>query len=257
MNIFKLLKFRKILFCLLKACFMMLFNILFLIILVDEFINISLLANIFWFRFIYFSLFYSILFYLFCFYLRKELDNLEKISKIKNFKKKEKFLEKFKKNYKELNRKEDIKKRILVREKSYCDFKAPNFNKQIKLIKSNFLVNTDKSKETKCKEKNKIEKTTEKNIISQKNKKKISIVKLISKIFLILFFTIMYLGAIILYPGTYLFLLFILFFYSLSGIIGKILIISFVILVLAIPYILFFGDEDMKKDFYDIWIDKE
>ena len=242
MNIFKLLEFRKILFCLLKACFMMLFNILFLIILVDEFINISLLANIFWFRFIYFSLFYSILFYLFCFYLRKELDNLEKISKIKNFKKKEKFLEKFKKNYKELNRKEDIKKRILVREKSYCDFKAPNFNKQIKLIKSNFLVNTDKSKETKCKE---------------KNKKKISIVKLISKIFLILFFTIMYLGAIILYPGTYLFLLSILFFYSLSGIIGKILIISFVILVLAIPYILFFGDEDMKKDFYDIWIDKE
>lgn len=67
----------------------------------------------------------------------------------------------------------------------------------------------------------------------------------------------MYLGAIILYPGTYLFLLSILFFYSLSGIIGKILIISFVILVLAIPYILFFGDEDMKKDFYDIWIDKE
>ena len=248
MNIFKLLEFRKILFCLLKACFMMLFNILFLIILVDEFINISLLANIFWFRFIYFSLFYSILFYLFCFYLRKELDNLEKISKIKNFKKKEKFLEKFKKNYKELNRKEDIKKRILVREKSYCDFKATNFNKQIKLIKSNFLVNTDKSKETKCKEKN---------IISQKNKKKISIVKLISKILLILFFTIMYLGAIILYPGTYLFLLSILFIYSLSGIIGKILIISFVILVLAIPYILFFGDEDMKKDFYDIWIDKE
>ena len=67
----------------------------------------------------------------------------------------------------------------------------------------------------------------------------------------------MYLGAIILYPGTYLFLLSILFIYSLSGIIGKILIISFVILVLAIPYILFFGDEDMKKDFYDIWIDKE
>ena len=36
----------------------------------------------------------------------------------------------------------------------------------------------------------------------------------------------------------------ILFLYFLSGIIGKILTISFVILVLAIPYILFFGDEE-------------
>ena len=105
MNIFKLLEFRKILFCLLKACFMMLFNILFLIILVDEFINISLLANIFWFRFIYFSLFYSILFYLFCFYLRKDFNNIDNLPKIKPLKKKRKFLEKFKNNYKESNKK--------------------------------------------------------------------------------------------------------------------------------------------------------
>lgn len=54
----------------------------------------------------------------------------------------------------------------------------------------------------------------------------------------------MYLGVIILYPGTYIFLLFILFLYFLGGIIGKILTISFVILALAIPYILFFGDEE-------------
>ena len=66
MNIFKLLGFRKILFCFFKACLIMAFNIFFLLILIDEFISLPVLANIIWVKFIYFPLFYSILFYLFC-----------------------------------------------------------------------------------------------------------------------------------------------------------------------------------------------
>lgn len=205
MNIFKLLGFRKILFCFFKACLIMAFNIFFLLILIDEFISLPVLANIIWVRFIYFPLFYTILFYLFCFYLRKDFNNIDNLPKIKPLKKKRKFLEKFKNNYKESNKKYNIKKKILLLRK---------------------------------------ERSIKKSIISQKNKKKISKIKLVSKIFLILFFTIMYLGVIILYPGTYIFLLFILFLYFLGGIIGKILTISFVILVLAIPYILFLEDEE-------------
>ena len=250
MNIFKLLRFRKILFCFLKACLVIAFNMFFLFVLVDEFISLPVLANIIWVRFIYFLLFYSILFYLFCFYLRRELNNIDKLPKIKSLKKK--FLEKFKNNYKELKKKDNIKKNILIREKViYSDFKAPNFNKQDKIFKNKFLVNINKNRQIEYREEKKVkktidekEKTIKKSTISQKNKKKISKVKLVSKIFLILFFTIMYLGVIILYPGTYIFLLFILFLYFLGGIIGKILTISFVILVLAIPYILFLEDEE-------------
>lgn len=115
MNIFKLLGFRKMLFCLLKACLMIAFNMFFLLILIDEFISLSVLANITWFRLIYFSLFYNILFYLFCFYLRKDLDNLEDLPKLKSFKKK--FLERFKKVEKPIEEKEIITKKVIVSQK--------------------------------------------------------------------------------------------------------------------------------------------
>ena len=61
----------------------MAFNIFFLLILIDEFISLPVLANIIWVRFIYFPFFYSILFYLFCFYLRKDFNNIDNLPKIK------------------------------------------------------------------------------------------------------------------------------------------------------------------------------
>ena len=138
MNIFKLLGFRKILFCFFKACLIMSFNIFFLLILIDEFISLPVLANIIWVKFIYFPLFYSILFYLFCFYLRKDFNNIDNLPKIKPLKKKRKFLEKFKNNYKESNKKYNIKKKILLLRKERS-IKKSIISQKNKISFKNFL----------------------------------------------------------------------------------------------------------------------
>lgn len=88
MSIFKLLGFRKILFCLLKGCFIIFFNMFFFLLLIDEFLKLPIITKITWVRYIYFIILYSTLFYLFCFYLRKDLDKLENLPELKLARKK-------------------------------------------------------------------------------------------------------------------------------------------------------------------------
>lgn len=255
MNIFKLLGFRKILFFFLKACLIMAFNMFFLLILIDEFISLPLLANIIWVRFIYFPLFYSILFYLFCFYLRKDLNNIDKLPKIKLLKKKKRFLEKFKNNYRKLNKKDNIKKNILIREKViYSDFKTSNFNKQDKILKNKQIEYSEEKNTKKIIDKKEIlvlkkEKAIKKNIISQK--KKISKGEIASKFFLILFCVIGCLIIILINPWSYLLFIFLFVLWNIGGLFGKLLTIFLLLTILGSIGILFFGTDEERENFFN------